>query len=102
VRRKRGGGRFLDLPDRTEEFERRGPELIRAGFALLGACYVTEDPDLYADLMEQWDLEEREEAWSLVAGLLVGYLADHGEGLGCRCGDAAWLERVLLGEAAHD
>ena len=55
--------------------------------------------ELYADLVEE--REEIEEGWCLVAGLLLGYLETHGEGLGCGCGSPEWLERVILGEAAH-
>jgi hypothetical protein len=86
-----------------EEFEDRGEELTRAGLALVRACYTDEGSDeLYADLVASWDLDEREEAYSLAAGLLLRYLADHGQQLGCNCGDAAWFAREMAGDAAHE
>jgi hypothetical protein len=84
-----------------EAFEDRGEELTRAGLALVRACYTDEGEDVYADLVASWDLAEREEAWSLAAGVLLRDLAEHGTELGCGCGSAAWLDRLLLGVAGH-
>jgi hypothetical protein len=75
-------------------------EMIRLGWALLSATYG--EGELGYDLDElhgSYTLEQREEAWALVAGLLLEYVRHHGEKLGCGCGSPEWLERVMAGEA---
>jgi hypothetical protein len=77
-------------------------EMIRLGWALLSATYG--EAELGYDLDElhaTYSLEQREEAWSLACGLLLRFLADHGERAGCNCGSAAWLQHVMEGEADH-
>jgi hypothetical protein len=86
-----------ELDDREHDHE-----LIRLGWALLRITYHrTEDEAGYLALVAAWTDEDIEEAWALVAGLLLSYLADHGKGLGCGCGSPQWLDRVILGEAGH-
>jgi hypothetical protein len=82
-------------------------DMMRLGFALLRATYVNDPSDeaaydaAFEALVEPFTDEELEEGWSLVAGWLLAELKAHGERLGCGCGSAEWLDRVILGAAGH-